>query len=495
MATRARHFEAALSGFRDNSGGSLSGGKLQFFVPGTATAKNAYTDRDKTEAVTEVTLDSNGRAEVFGDGWYDIKLLDASDTLLATFEYVYLQRAAFTTETKTADFTASTDVDVYLVDTTNGNVTVSYPTAAEIEYPIEIAKKTADANTVIIDPYGSETINGEASFTLDTQNQSVMVISDGANLYTLGAFVNTAVTITTEATTAVKGKTRYATDAETIAETETAAAVTPAGLGANLDPFRECFINYISGLTIATDTDAEHDIAIATGSCRDASNADFITNSSVLTKQIDAAWTAGDDAGGFPSGLTLSATTWYHVFVIKDVTNDLVDAGFDTSLTASNLLADATDYTLYRRIGSIKTDGDSNIVGFLTVEDAAGGIDFHWLDPPLDVNVSNLGSSGADYAISVPSGFRVKAKINVAFYNGGSWIGGYVCNPDVNAESPSATAAPLGVSRAFSDSDGNVSLDNLECWTDTSGKVFASAWSANSTFRLATLGWHDPRRA
>jgi microcystin-dependent protein len=196
MATRARHFEAALAGFRDNSGDSLSGGKLQFYVPGTATAKNAFTDRDKTEAVTEVTLDSNGRAEVFGDGWYDIKLLDASGSTLATFEYVYLQRSAFTVETKTADFTASTDVDVYLVDTTNGNVTVSYPTAENIEYPIEIAKKTADANTVTIDPYGSETINGAATFVLSNQNQSAMVASDGANLYTLGAFVNTAVLAT-----------------------------------------------------------------------------------------------------------------------------------------------------------------------------------------------------------------------------------------------------------------------------------------------------------
>ncbi len=56
MSTRARHFEAALSGFRDNSGDTLSGGKLQFYVPGTTTAKNAYTDRYKIEPVTEVTL-------------------------------------------------------------------------------------------------------------------------------------------------------------------------------------------------------------------------------------------------------------------------------------------------------------------------------------------------------------------------------------------------------------------------------------------------------
>jgi hypothetical protein len=144
-----------------------------------------------------------------------------------------------------------------------------------------------------------------------------------------------------------------------------------------------------------------------------------------LTKRIDAAWSEGTDAGGFPSGLTLetavvpraNSTTYslgdkidtgngsywwecttagtsgssqpagyangnttvtdgtavfdavtkdyYRVFLIKDVSIGAVDAGFDTSATAANLLSDATSFTKYRQIGWVLSDGAGGIVPFI----------------------------------------------------------------------------------------------------------------------------------
>ena len=113
---------------------------------------------------------------------------------------------------------------------------------------------------------------------------------------------------------------------------------------------------FINGLQLANGTDATNDIDIAAGACVDSSDAVNMVLSSVFTKQIDANWAVGSAAGGFPSGLTLTDDTWYHVFLIRRSDTGVVDGGFDTSLTAANLLTDASDYDSYRRIGSIRRE-------------------------------------------------------------------------------------------------------------------------------------------
>ena len=60
--------------------------------------------------------------------------------------------------------------------------------------------------------------------------------------------------------------------------------------------------SYIAGLEISNGTDTDHDIDIATGRCKDSTGAYDLILSSGLTKQIDAAWSAGDDAGGLDTG-------------------------------------------------------------------------------------------------------------------------------------------------------------------------------------------------
>lgn len=114
-------------------------------------------------------------------------------------------------------------------------------------------------------------------------------------------------------------------------------------------------------LDIANGSDSDHDIDLNFVSCRGKNNLYNIDLTSIITKQIDANWAEGTNSGGFPSGLTLSANTLYHFFVI--IKNDgTIDAGWDTSDTASNLLSDATNYVDYHHIWWTYTDGSSNII-------------------------------------------------------------------------------------------------------------------------------------
>ena len=131
------------------------------------------------------------------------------------------------------------------------------------------------------------------------------------------------------------------------------------------------------GCKISLDTDTAHDINISSGYKTLTDGTDFnVFDVTERTKRIDANWAAGDDAGGFPSGLTLAASTWYYIFTIGK-TDGTFDAGFDTSATAANLLTDATSYTYYGVLGALKTDASSNIDSFVSAgaqENFAGAI-------------------------------------------------------------------------------------------------------------------------
>ena len=250
---------------------------------------------------------------------------------------------------------------------------------------------------------------------------------------------------------------------------------------------------HISGLAVANDSDAAHDINFPVGECADSTNVQMLHVDTALVKQIDANWAAGTGAGGFPSGLTLSADTWYYLFVIGNV-DGTVDAGFDTSATAANLLTDAggSGYTLYRRVGSVLTDGSSNIIAFTATEIAGGGLLVEWTDPPLDLDSSAIGTSATTVALTTPTGYKTMARLNAITANAGGSVVATIRSAGNQDEAPSATAAPLGNLAAAS---GGVALaEGVEVLTDTSAQVFVRASIASTVVRIATLGWTDYRR-
>lgn len=116
-----------------------------------------------------------------------------------------------------------------------------------------------------------------------------------------------------------------------------------------------------SFITISNNgTDGDHDIDFSAGTFNFADGSGQAILSSTLTKQIDASWAEGTNAGGLFTG-TVAANTWYHCFTINNPTTGISDAGFDTSITAANI---PTGYTNYNYRGSILTDSSANILAF-----------------------------------------------------------------------------------------------------------------------------------
>lgn len=71
--------------------------------------------------------------------------------------------------------------DVVLVDTTNGDVTVTV--IENTKGKITVKKISSDSNEVIIVTSGTATIDGNPSVNLTTENESLSLITDAINFY------------------------------------------------------------------------------------------------------------------------------------------------------------------------------------------------------------------------------------------------------------------------------------------------------------------------
>jgi hypothetical protein len=76
--------------FFDNNGNPLAGGKICTYVSGSSTPKFTYSDADgTTENTNPVILDAYGRATIYLDGTYKIKVMDKTQTDCATGTALY----------------------------------------------------------------------------------------------------------------------------------------------------------------------------------------------------------------------------------------------------------------------------------------------------------------------------------------------------------------------------------------------------------------------
>jgi parallel beta-helix repeat protein len=87
------------------------------------------------------------------------------------------------TATKTANYTLTQTDEVILADASSGAFTLTLPSAASVgagqEYTIK--KIDGSTNAITIDPNGTETIDGAATYSLASQWKYVTIVSDGAN--------------------------------------------------------------------------------------------------------------------------------------------------------------------------------------------------------------------------------------------------------------------------------------------------------------------------
>lgn len=147
---------------------------------------------------TSITDWAEGLEVVSGSYYqYDNVLYQANTdhTATATFDVTKFDAISVGEEAPTTVSNGTTNLNDkqknVKANATSGDAIINLPTAVgKLNDTITITKTDSSANTVQINPDGSETISGESSITLYYQYQSAVLISDGANWFVLSEASN-----------------------------------------------------------------------------------------------------------------------------------------------------------------------------------------------------------------------------------------------------------------------------------------------------------------
>jgi hypothetical protein len=237
---------------------------------------------------------------------------------------------------------------------------------------------------------------------------------------------------------------------------------------------------YLSGLTLST-LGNSYTISVAAGVAADSTNADYLQRTTPINKTISVLWTVGDGGGALDTGST-TANTWYHIYLIKRVDTGVVDVIVSLSATGPTLPA---SYTLFRRIGSAKTNASMQWVLF-----SQNGDEFLWNVPIAEPTTASQGTAAILRTVTVPLGVKVRAIIAIGSEGAtGENATGYVSSPDVS-DQPSATFFNYG---AYGVSGGTLSLVNIRTNLSAQIRTRNSASSPTLYVLLSTYGWIDTR--
>jgi hypothetical protein len=129
--------------------------------------------------------------------------------------------------------------------------------------------------------------------------------------------------------------------------------------------------DHFAGLALSLGVDTEHDILIGEGEARDSTNAQNIVLAVGITKQIDAGWSVGDDAGGLDAG-SVAGDTAYYIHLIKRSDTGVVDALFSASSSSPTMPA---NYDYRRLLGRLLTNASANITAGTLIGDGPVEID------------------------------------------------------------------------------------------------------------------------
>ena len=253
--------------------------------------------------------------------------------------------------------------------------------------------------------------------------------------------------------------------------------------------------SYLAGFKLSNNgTDADHDIDIAVGECRNDAASGDIALSSALTKRIDASWSVGTNQGGLDGTESVAGTpdanTWYHVWAIRRSDTGVVDVLFSESASSPTM---PTDYDTKRRIGAVRTDGSANIIPFIQTGDK-----FLWVTVRNDYAQNNPGASAVLVTLSVPTGLKVTAiaawayeDLDIAVANVNYML---VTDPDQTDSAPSASLFTLAYAELEASRDC-VGTAYGEWTTNTSAQLrfHAEVSDGGITVRETTYGWIDRR--
>jgi hypothetical protein len=228
-----------------------------------------------------------------------------------------------------------------------------------------------------------------------------------------------------------------------------------------------------SPITIANNvTDANNDIDFSAGNFQ-FSDGTGIASLSALTKRLDATWVVGTNQGGLFSG-SKANSTWYHCFAIYNPTSGAVDCGFDTSVTAANI---PSGYTKYKRVGSIKTNGSANILGFYQSAKI-----FNLVTEVVEYNSPTPPTTLTALSITAPLGVITRAFLKCELNVGPSTAA------SMSLKSLTSLQQSI-INVQENDSDGIAFPSIL---TDTSSQIqYKSSSASVQQFTITTISWED----
>jgi hypothetical protein len=176
--------------FFDGTGAPYAGAKLYAYAAGTTNAQDTYSDSDiTTPNANPVVADANG---LFGAIYldpalsYKFILKTTADVEVFTQDNVVTGGSQkLDVLSKTANYTVLvTDGEDVLVfaDATAGNMTITlYTAVGNAGRKVRVIKIDSTANTVTVDPNGSQTWNGASTKVLSLQWDVTNGASDGSN--------------------------------------------------------------------------------------------------------------------------------------------------------------------------------------------------------------------------------------------------------------------------------------------------------------------------
>lgn len=230
--------------------------------------------------------------------------------------------------------------------------------------------------------------------------------------------------------------------------------------------------------TIANNAgDATNDIDFGAGAAIDSTGVRRLVLAA-MTKQLDAAWAAGTNAGGRMSAAGIADTT-YHCHVIGGP-GVPTDCGFDVSAGAPTL---PTGYSWFRRIGSI-IRASNNIRTFRQLGDR-----FWLVSSMTEASDTAAVAEGLLTLTAVPAGLKVRPLLTATLSVTGA--GDMLHNlGDGDA------ASVFGVLRAQAASSQFLSVPIESLTTDTTRRIRRSVVVNSGTLASANLvvrGWIDDR--
>jgi len=241
---------------------------------------------------------------------------------------------------------------------------------------------------------------------------------------------------------------------------------------------------HLSGLTLSHAADTEHDITVAAGAARDATDAADMTLPSAITKRFDAEWTVGTGNGGMAAGESLPTSGTIHIWLIMRSDTGIVDVMANDHATSGLTPTLPSGYDYKRRIFSLRTDPSANI--FNGAQWGTGKIRrFRFSTPPRDISVSSSASGdAATGAMTVPAGVDCVCDFNVmsdyGVYLSSLYSADMACAEEA---APMLSNGMSGTTRTWGYVGGVVS--------NTLGQIRYRPYGAGVKVFIVTLGWED----